>query len=524
MAEDAQQTGKEEIPTPIRTFPQTHPGRLAVIGKIFGMDPAPIDGSRVLELGCLQGGNLLPLAQNLSESEFLGIDSSSESIGMGQKIIDAVGLKNIRLLTAEISEIDETVGPFDYIVAHGLYSWVAPDIQEEFLEFIHSHLADQGIAYVSYNTYPGWRMRAMLRDMMLYHTGSIEGPRNKAGQARALTAFLSESAAPEETPFGAFLKSELDSLRTIPDGLLLRDYLAEFNDPIYFHEFNRRANGHGLRYLGEAEFHTMLAYNFPPKVFDTLKKLKANLIATEQYMDFLRNRTFRQTLLCRQEVALDRNIEGSRIDGFMVSSRLTPKNESLNLEQGVEEQFSGPGNLQLTTADALTKAFYGYLAGETPRLVPFGEARDAALKATGMAGSDEEGLAVTRLRRTLIQCYTKNLVEFNLYEPLIVREPSPCPRVTPVARFQAAAGLWVTNQRHASLNLDIFSRRLLTLLDGANDRSALYEKLQSFVDRGALTVKREEQTVTDPTEVDEILRGNTDHVLDQLARNAFLVD
>jgi len=88
------------------------------------MIPAPVTKCRVLELGCASGGNLIPMAFNLPESEFIGVDFSAKEVEMGNKIIKDLNLKNIRLEQLSIMDIDETFGKFDYIICHDVYSSV----------------------------------------------------------------------------------------------------------------------------------------------------------------------------------------------------------------------------------------------------------------------------------------------------------------------------------------------------------------------------------------------------------------
>ena len=141
---------------------------------------------------------------------------------------------------------------------------------------------------------------------MSYRASFLKEPADKLREARALLDFLAESARPNE-PYGTLLSAELEHLRTKQNWYLYHEYLEEINEPEYFHQFMHRAQQHGLQYLGEADYSTMSASNFPPDVETTLRKLGADVIQTEQYMDLVRNRLFRQTLLCRADITLERS-------------------------------------------------------------------------------------------------------------------------------------------------------------------------------------------------------------------------
>ena len=180
-------TSYDEVPYESHPYPQSHPDRLATIATLFGMKPAPIARCRVLELGCATGGNLIPLAASLPESEFVGIDGSTRQIADGQALIDTLKLGNVKLRCADFNEVGDE-GQFDYIIAHGVYSWIADDLQEKLLEICGKLLSPNGVAYVSYNSYPGWHMFDMARNAMLFRIRGMTEPEERAKTARELPA------------------------------------------------------------------------------------------------------------------------------------------------------------------------------------------------------------------------------------------------------------------------------------------------------------------------------------------------
>src|SRR5262249_25122920 len=153
-----------------------------------------------------------------------------------------------------------------YVIAHGLYSWVPNTTQEKILEICKRHMAPNGVAYVGYNTLPGWRMRGSVRDLMRYHALTFPEPDRRMAQARAMLDFLARGVPEENNAYAKLLRSELDPLRQAPDYYILHEYLADINEPLYFSQFVERAYAHGLQYLADAEFATMLALRFPPQV------------------------------------------------------------------------------------------------------------------------------------------------------------------------------------------------------------------------------------------------------------------
>ena len=155
---------------------QTHPDRLATIAGLLGMTPARPDRSQVLELGCGDGGNLIPMAVELPGSEFTGIDLAQPGIARGRAISEALGLKNISLRQMDLLAAGADLGQFDYILAHGLYSWVPAHVRDGVLRICRTNLAHDGVAYVSYNAYPGFHRREIFRGMMLHHVRNVQDP------------------------------------------------------------------------------------------------------------------------------------------------------------------------------------------------------------------------------------------------------------------------------------------------------------------------------------------------------------
>ena len=184
----------DEVLYPSRAFPQSHPNRLATVAFLRGMQPAPINRCRVLELGCGVGANLIGMAFQLAASEFIGLDLARRPIASGQAFVSELGLRNISMHSMDLREASlERFGRFDYIIAHGVYSWVPQPVRKRILAICREMLNPQGVAYISYNAYPGNHLRDLVRGMMHFHTAGMENPTDKVGQARGLLKFLAES-------------------------------------------------------------------------------------------------------------------------------------------------------------------------------------------------------------------------------------------------------------------------------------------------------------------------------------------
>src|ERR1044071_2530032 len=245
---DASANPYDELPYVTLPSNDTHPDRLAAVATLFGMNPAPVGGCRVLEIGCGDGSNLIPMACYLPQSHFTGVDLAAAPIARGRKTIDDLGLSNISLIAGDLRDIGPEDGSFDYIVAHGVYSWVPAEVRDGLLAVCRDHLSPQGVAYISYNTYPGRHIRKMLSEMMVHLTRNIEDSRERLDAARGLLHRLKEERLAPAS-WRSFLDEEVDSLLQRRPTSLWHDDLAPVSDPVYFHQFAAHAAAHGLQYL-----------------------------------------------------------------------------------------------------------------------------------------------------------------------------------------------------------------------------------------------------------------------------------
>jgi len=462
----------DEFPYESAPVAHSHPDRLATLGRLFGLTPPPIERCRVLEIGCSSGGNLIPMAEMLPQSEFTGIDFSAVQIDRAMADASALGLANVRLLQMDVREFDDALGSFDYIIAHGVYSWVPDEVQERLLEICARHLAPDGIAYVSYNTLPGWALPGVVRDAMLYHARQFSDPKMRVQQARAVLDFLAETLQDSASAYGTMLAEEAQYIRRQPDFYIFHEHLEQVNSAVYFHQFMERATRHGLRYLAEAELRSMLPGDLPAEARQTLDRVAKDLMLREQLMDFLRNRRFRRTLLVHEAAPLTRKLSPERIFALQVATRATPSSEVPDERSTASEEFRSPDGGRLTTQRPLTKAAMMVLIEHSPQAIAFDELCGLAgtrLGAPAVVAADQKAA----LASDLLQCFSGGVVELHsAASPLVIRAGER-PRTSAVARLQAGRGARVANLRHEPVDLHEDARRLVSLLDGTRSREAL---------------------------------------------------
>ena len=359
-----------EVAYPSAVYGQTHPDRLAMMATLFGMTPAPVEKCRVLELGCGDGWNLITMAYGLPGSEFTGIDLASEPITRGSALAAKLGLKNLSLREMDVADAAD-LGEFDYIIAHGLYSWVPQHVREKVIALCGRSLAANGVAYLSYNAYPGNHLRDLVRGMMRFHTAHFADPQQKIRQARGLVKFLAESKEPREL-YHEVLAQQLERLAKYSDPAFFHDDLSSINQPFYFHEFMAGATANGLQFLAEADMEDNREEQYPPEVEAVLAGLDpGDVVAREQYLDFLKNRAFRQTLLCRRDVKVVREIEPERACGMHIAGEIRAASASPDLLSAAAELFHGPKKSEIETDRPLIKDAVEQLGALWPECIHF---------------------------------------------------------------------------------------------------------------------------------------------------------
>ncbi|MBA4188358.1 MAG: hypothetical protein C0467_10175 [Planctomycetaceae bacterium] len=503
----------DELPYDSHPFQQTHPSRLATVATLFGLKPTAVEACRVLELGCAAGGNIVSIGELFPNSEFVGVDLSGRQIADGQRVIEAAGLKNVKLIHASITDVDESYGTFDYIICHGVFSWVPDPVRQKILAICSANLTPNGIAYVSYNTYPGWHMRGMIRDMMQFHSGRFDNAKQKVEQARALLDFLAQTTKNDTGPYGTLLRQELESLRHQSDNYLYHEHLEEVNDPLYFHQFVDMATRHNLRYLGEARLATMVTTNFSPDVRKAISAVATDQVQMEQYLDFVRNRTFRETLLIRHELTPHWAIQPEAIRQLHFGIAKRSADDSIDVRSTAQARYSSPTGMTLTTSNPILKAGMQILGQRWPATVSFAELDAAVVETLGTPSDNGQQLAVALLNTYL----SSNLIELHA-TPIVPTPVSDRPVALAVARANLECGqTGVATRRHEFIRTNDLDMRLIPLLDGTRDRAALLDRLVELAVAGEFLVQKDAKRFTKPDALRAAMSPAMDSALERYA-------
>ena len=371
MSADAIRERYDAVPYRHGAVPDSHPARIGAIARLLGISAAPPDRCRVLELGCGEGMNLLPLAERFPKSEFVGVDFSAKQIAVAEAARAACGIGNARFVCADLRTWKPESGTFDYIIAHGVYSWVPAEVRDRLLELCTEALSANGVAYVSYNTLPGWGLPAGVRKVLLSEIGAFASPDAQMARATQVLDSLSECVKDQPGSYAANLRDTLADMRAKPPGLLFHDELAAVNEPCTFTEFTGHAARHGLHYVAEAHYATMQSAHLPAPMHAALAPLQADFARTQQFLDVLFQRWLRNSLLSRAPVARDRAIRAGVIADCALGLRMTVDAGGINLTPGHPMQFTGIHGLVLEAHEPVEKAVLTVLASSFPERLPF---------------------------------------------------------------------------------------------------------------------------------------------------------
>lgn len=499
-------------------FRQSSPQHLATIAHLFGLDAPEPATARVLELGCASGGNLIPFAASHPGANALGIDLSPVQIGHGKRRISQLGLGNIELRQADLSAVGEELGQFDYIICHGVYSWVPEHVRSAILRICKDNLAPDGIAYVSYNTYPGWKGREIVRDAMLLRAQRCEGSaREKLAYARGMVDFLKQWADPCNV-LGTAVGECAPIIRDFADDYLIHDYLEPCNAPCYFADFVALAEGQGLSYLAESEPTGMFLSNYGKELQQPLlAECGHSQVLLEQYLDFLSNRTFRQTLLVHAERAaqVKYQIDQGRLRPLSMAARLHCTEEQADTDG--EQRFQTPEGKSLALRSPVVKIAARQLTAAWPRTLNVEALMSAVQTELGELPSTAQSHILELFQHLVIQ----GMGRYQLTPVTGATGANGKPTVDPDAIAwgeleHSGQSPSTYNAWHETVLLDAASAFLLPRLDGHHSRQQLIDAMSAEVSAGRLRFFKEGELIADAEALRDAMARHLDRLLEQM--------
>ena len=493
----------DQLPYPGLFHALTHPASICTVATLLGLATPDPRAARILVIGCGDGTNVVQMAETLPGASLYGFDYTTNHVAHANRVIAELGIRNLRVEQRDIMEFGPSDGQFDYIIAHGIYSWVPEAVRQRALAICRENLSPNGIAYMSYNAYPGWHLVDGMRRMMFLYTVGVTDARERVAKARELLGFLDRNVPINNGPHSVAVHSYAAQSLEREDAAFGSDDLSEVCQPFYLTEFVAAAEAQGLAYLHEARFSDATGMHLGREAFADIAAMTGTPLQAEQLADFVSNRSFRRALLCQPERLGSRNfdVDAARLGGFFASGEFHPRPG--DAAGGVVAWNGAP----LAPRSALGVAALAILGERFPATVAFEELVGAARARVpgGEPQSDADTIAATL---ALAYSMPGELLTLWPYDPGYLGEPPERPRVGSFARYRAAHGERSVGDRLLrTVDLDPVLLALLPKLDGEHTRTELYAKLVSlFPDAEAAT-----------------LASDLDQALDTIARNALLI-
>jgi methyltransferase-like protein/SAM-dependent methyltransferase len=514
----------DSAPYGAHAYPQSAPGRLAAVAYLFGLETPDVSTARVLEIGCATGSNLIPFAAFNPDAQAVGVDLSPVQIDTGRKQVEQLGLGNLRLLVGDIATMDlAALGQFDFIICHGVYSWVSDDVRRALLFAIRKMLSRNGVAYVSYNVYPGWKAKEVLRDTLSLVGGGGATAEVRVRSARNMIDMLGD-VAPAESSLSRLLEEYQATAGTARDYYLLHDELSTFNQPCYFLEMVERARMHGLTYLAEARPETMFAENYGPGVAERLNAECADSqLVLEQLLDVVANRTFRQSLMvhaeCAQQIRYE--LDPVRYRNLHFAAFLPVADGETRMDYS-RQHFGPVESPNVFTNDPALKAALEALNTRWPWTLSWQELQQAVRDGLDEAGVDEGDNLQSRIDGLLEVLIVSGQAQFRL-EPVSAQVDSalqieePSRRMVEITRADGAAAV-TFNRWHEMHPLSSIDPHLLPLLDGTRDSDALLHTLLGIVRQDQIRFSGDDTRSGWEADVRNALASQIDTVAPRLTR------
>lgn len=512
----------DEVPYSSKPFAPTHPDNLACVAALLGLSPPGVETCRVLEIGCGEGGNIISMAVALPRASFVGIDLSPRQIATAEALSRAVGALNTRWEAISLVDFDRGSGPFDYIICHGVYSWVPGEVQEALLSLLKRHLSENGVAFLSFNTYPGWHLRGMLRDMMRYHTRHGRSADEHVRLAREFVEALAHDLPDADGIYGRFIRMEAEHLREQPDHYLYHEYLELENHPLYFHEMADRLARHGLAHLAEATLEPEEGDGLSEEAIARLNRQSVDRIDRAQRMDFLKRRAFRQLLVVHDHMKTGDVPLPERVADLWLASTVQYERTGAGTPGAVPDgavEFRAATGKAFTTDHPLLKAALVHLGRSWPapqRIDQLSQGiRDLGL---------HDGVDESTLCRAMLECFQYGFIDLHAFPPPGTGRPGARPVASPLAREQARRGSnLLVNLRHRLVEVRDVERMVVQHLNGRHDRQALIGILTSTLASGQAVLSHK-GAAPQPAELEAVIPGLLDESMRVLAAGAFLME
>lgn len=502
------------LPYPSSARKYTHPYYLRSAAALAGFTAPSPDGCRVLEIGCSDAGNMLNMALTMPTAHFLGIDLSAREIEAGRALTAALGLKNIEIEVADIMEFNVGQrGRFDYIIVHGVYSWTPEFVRQKILEVCREALSPQGVAFISYNTNPGCRLRDAARNLARYAVRNADSLHTATAEARNILEIAGQLNVSESEYYTALIERECKMLAEVPDSFVAHDVLETDNRAFYFHEFARELTEANLEHFGDSTLDCYRVMYPPFTLAEKIARSGNGLYGREQQIDLFFGRQFRESLVCHAGVSSIPEELPPAFFSMRIISRLCASEE----RNGNNIVFSTKNDNSISvTKHTLLHGILQILQHAFPGALTLEEIRTCL--------QDEfPDVQKEQIMREMLDCYRTftNSVELLTDVFPVACELPEFPVASPVARFQSQGDGKVSTLLHETIEINPIQALILQAADGRRHKNNFGVYLLALFDAGELEIGGAEEAAREV--ICDFLEQTAKEYLDFLIKNALIL-
>lgn len=455
------------------------PGNLRAVARLHGITTAPLKKARILELGCASGGNLVPFAVAHPWATVVGVDISKPHIEAGEAFIKKMGLRNLELRAMDLCDITGDFGEFDYVLCHNIFSLVRPHVRAAILRICRENLSAEGVACISYNTYPGWKALDVLRDTVRLHTMDV--PENEhPARARQALQFI-ESGIMDTNVLRGALGGLAEGWQQKPAAQILRELAPELNTPCYFGDFCEALDEYRLCYIADARPQTDLPEAYGPVIASFLKTTlpRASRERRAQYLDISAGTAFRRSIITRRSSKrrVHKTLDLSGLQKMHFALWMSPIKAPLQ-EVANNKHYRTRDGKAVVVVDPVAFTVVESLRQAWPSTLPFARLIEGARRFMPRRGGAPLAQAIERALMMLLRMGTLNI----RLEPLPYEDRPPLkPRLIPgLANMLQHAddnhqvmGYYNLWHQPVMLPRDTLTRFLIGQINGKNTYTAL---------------------------------------------------
>ena len=458
----------DKVPYKGTIIPNSFPDHLALCNMWHNGRHPPLQRFHLTELGCGDGANLLPIAFYHPDSTFIGIDNAESGVSRAREGARHIGLQNIQFIQKDIREVEQAeIVQCDYIIAHGLYSWVSDDTREAILQFCRTNLAPTGLAFISYNAQPGWASRGLVRDILL-RSASVQQAaiEDKANKAIEVAAELLQATPSRDYAYAVLLAEELERVRDGKPFYIFHEYLEEFNEGIWLRDFVQRARKNDLDYVCDAQF-SQWEGQVPKELKHSLSQAGLDPIEQEETADLLCNRYFHASILCRGNEPGKSLSHPKILEQACIASSLRADSDPFDLTEGVVEVFIGTHSQEITLDASITKAAVVLLATQWPIGM---QLNNLFQQASGLLSENGHNVledAQSQLTEGLIMLFEAGVIDLRLQQLNYSRDLPEYPKLHALARYEIGHRDALTTPYHLPISLNDQFLDVVSVMDGS---------------------------------------------------------